>query len=89
MKHGPRVTFELDTCTVVFGYDMFRPENVLFVSKWSGEAAIVTTDEFIEAMRQAEEWKKQHPELEPMERKPRGRPRGRAALAAQEGKEQP
>lgn len=88
MRGQMKATFELDTCTVVFGYDMFRPDNVLFISKWSGEAAVLTTAEFIEGMRQAEEWKKQHPELELMERKPRGRPRGkvRAALARSEGK---
>lgn len=75
MHQAMKATFELDTCTVVFGYDMFRPEICLFISKWTGEVIVLTNAEFIEGMRQAEEWKKAHPELIPEKRKPKGRPR--------------
>lgn len=83
-----KATFELDTCTVVFGYDMFRPENCLFISKWTGEAIVLTNDEFIEGMRQAEAWKKEHPEQIPQPPKPRGRPRAASRTGERRGREQ-
>lgn len=80
MIHGLQTTLELDTCIVIFGHDIFRPHNCVFISKWTGEAMNLTIDEFIEGIKQTQAWKAEHPELVPAPKPRRGRPAALAAL---------